>query len=537
LADLPSGFRNIKHIFVLMLENRSFDHLFGYVPGVQTTPLSGKETCPFDPTLTSSAQVEVAPNAQDETYPDPPHEFRDVYFQLTGLLNGNRYPPSALPMNGFAASAREGLQQGESMAKKIRLAVIRGNGSYALQCLDRRSNGRSSGILRTLAAEFAVCENWYSSMPGPTWPNRFFVHAATSGGLDNSPADPRAVGAVTIDKLGFDFMNGTIYDQLGQNDWRVYHDDTFPQVLAIKGMVKRRLTLGGINFKKLEQLADDIKHADFAPKYVFIEPDYALLRRYYAPFSGSRHGNSQHPPGLLSEGEGLIKRVYEWIRNSPLWERSVLIITYDEHGGFYDRYSPPTAIAPKDYPLNRNKAEFPADFDFKLLGVRVPAVIVSPWIKRGTVDSQIHDHTSILKTVETLFGLRPLTERDKAASNVGHLFTESDPRTDTPEHLPDVQEPEAQHRAAEEDEGNEETLTGNEAGVLRIAMMIDHLLNEQGAGPLRRALDPLVASTFPSLAITPIPLLPTRNSAREYVSRVAARLNTSTGQLLEPSEQ
>lgn len=523
MADLPSGFRNIKHVFVLMLENRSFDHLFGYVPGMQTTALSGLETCPFDPTAASSVQVRVGPGALDETNPDPPHEFRDVYFQLTGH-RGHQYPPSALPMNGFAASAREGLQEGESVAKKNHLAAVRGNGSYALQC----RNGHPRGILGELAAQFAVCENWYSSMPGPTWPNRFFVHTATSGGLDNSPSDPRMVGAVLIDELGFEFKNGTIYDRLGRDEWRIYHDDSHPQVLAIKGIVKRRLsTFWRSNFRKFEQFGDDVNDANFAPKYVFIEPDHGL-------FSGSRHGNSQHPPGRLSAGEGLIKRVYESIRNSPLWERSVLMIMYDEHGGFYDRKSPPATTAPGDISLNRDKAKFPANFDFKLLGVRVPAVIVSPWIERGTIDSEIHDHTSILKTVETLFGLKPLTDRDKAAVGLGHLFTRADPRSDTPERLPDVQEPEAEDNAVDEYDGDEETLTGNEAGVLRIAMMIDHLLNERSTGFLRRAFDPLVARTFPSLAITPIPLLTSRNSVRDYVSRVAERLDADIVRLLEP---
>jgi phospholipase C len=149
-------------------------------------------------------------------------------------------------------------------------------------------------------------------------------------------------------------------------------------------------------------------------------------------------GNSQHPLDDVTRGERLIKQVYETIRNSPLWQESVLVITYDEHGGFFDHVEPPAAVAPGDPISDEDNNHH--DFKFDRLGVRVPSVIVSPLIPRGTIDHTTYDHTSVLATVERLFGLRPLTERDSAANDFLHLFSLSSPRLDTPATLPEPAE-------------------------------------------------------------------------------------------------
>src|SRR5581483_1311198 len=123
------------------------------------------------------------------------------------------------------------------------------------------------------------------------------------------------------------------------------------------------------------------------------------------------------------------------IRNSPHWEDSVLIVTYDEHGGFYDHVAPPKAVAPGDKPTDPENSRF--TFDFTQLGVRVPALVISPLIARGTIDHTVYDHTSALATVEEIFGLLPLTERDKHAHTLNHLFSLTTPRTDAPSTLPE----------------------------------------------------------------------------------------------------
>ena len=134
-------------------------------------------------------------------------------------------------------------------------------------------------------------------------------------------------------------------------------------------------------------------------------------------------------------GELLIKKVYETIRNSPHWNESMLLITYDEHGGFFDHVTPPATVNPGDKisdPENNKN-----NFDFTQLGVRVPAVVVSPYVARGTIDHTVYDHTSLLATVERLFSLKPLTRRDRLANSFAHLFSLAVPRTDAPTTLPD----------------------------------------------------------------------------------------------------
>jgi phospholipase C len=180
-------------------------------------------------------------------------------------------------------------------------------------------------VITALAREFAICDNWFSSMPGPTFPNRCFFHAASSAGLDDTPTklDEDLFKAVS----GLIFENGTIYDMLDSEniDWAVYHGNFFPQVFELAGMdPATRLS----NFHSMDDWEQDLQEGSVA-NYVFIEPNYGDKG------SDIPHcGNSQHPLEDVTFGEGLIKRVYEAIRNSPLWGQSMLIVTYDEGGGF-----------------------------------------------------------------------------------------------------------------------------------------------------------------------------------------------------------
>jgi phospholipase C len=277
-------------------------------------------------------------------------------------------------------------------------------------------------VLNALAREFALCDNWHAPMPGPTWPNRMFVHAASSGGLDHSPTVPEIVQWEAIS--GFAFPNGTLYELLENFgiSRRLYAGDDFPMVAALKGV-----GLGDV--RQFAKFADDLQEAEYPYSYVFIEPSYDVFHEY-------RSGTSQHPLGDVRRGESLIQQTYEAIRNSPHWNESMLIVIWDEHGGFYDHVPPPAATAPGDTsPINNHNKN---GFTFEQYGARVPAVVISPLIPKNTIDHRVYDHASVPRTVEKLFGLPYLTERDHKANDLSVLATLSVPRTDTPARLPGI---------------------------------------------------------------------------------------------------
>jgi phospholipase C len=287
-------------------------------------------------------------------------------------------------------------------------------------------------VIISLAREFAVCDGWFSSMPGPTWPNRYFFHAASSAGLDDSPTGFDSGLSELLSGLVFD--NGTLYDMLDSEniDWAVYHGDAFPQVMSLAGM---DLTTMATNFHNMDDFEEDLTDGSMA-NFVFIEPDYG------DDITGNSYkcGNSQHPLDDITHGERLIKRVYEAIRGSDLWGQSMLIITYDEGGGFYDHLPPGRTVAPGDgvtEPVNNHH-----NFDFRQLGTRVPAVVCSPWIPRNVIDHREYDHASVPATVEQLWGLPSMTDRDRHAFDLSRLLTLPLPRTDAIETLPLAAEPE-----------------------------------------------------------------------------------------------
>jgi phospholipase C len=288
-------------------------------------------------------------------------------------------------------------------------------------------------VMTLLGKAFAICDNWNSSIPGPTWPNRLFSLCASSSGMDDSP---------TTDQIkwwemtsGIEFQNGSIKDLLVQNGLKVaFYNDAhnsfapdpapfwdaggFPLAAAIYGISK-------LSFGEFTSLANDL-NAPYPYQFTLIEPNYGN-----AAGDTYKGGSSQHPEDSLWAGEALVAATYNAIRNSPLWNTSLLIITYDEHGGYYDHVAPGSAPPPGDTPpVNLNTR----GFNFTQFGVRVPAIIVSPLIAAGTVDHTQYDHTSILKTIEQLWGMQPLTQRDKNAADVTHLIT-NQLRTDCPQNI------------------------------------------------------------------------------------------------------
>ncbi len=423
----------VKHVFVLVLENRAFDHMLGFsqITGLdsrtgQPTAVDGVVGSGVFNDDPSAPAVHVPPSIDadfklsrppDE---DPGHEFLDTLMALCGTgaaYNGGAYPP--IDNSGFIAEYA-------TMKARDSSKIVVQDPTKIMKCY----SPQRLPVLNALACEFAVCDRWFSSLPGPTWPNRFFLHAASSGGLDDSPSGAQSFGATLFD--GYRFENGTIFDRLDDAciDWRIFAGDSFPVSLAISGMTLNELQ-GRI--RDFEDFDDVVNDPDFSPAYIFIEPNYG---NDLPPSAGDfTCGNSQHPLDDVTRGERLIKHVYETIRNSPHWTSSLLLVTYDEHGGFYDHVAPPSAVAPGDAISDEDNDHH--SFTFEQLGVRVPAVIISPLIPRGTIDHTIYDHTSLLATVERLYGLKPLTKRDAAAKPFAHLLTLNSPRMDAPTGLPE----------------------------------------------------------------------------------------------------
>jgi phospholipase C len=304
-------------------------------------------------------------------------------------------------------------------------------------------------VLSTLALEFAVCDHWFASVPGETWPNRNFLHAATSDGEVN--IEPRPYTDPTI----FELIEGH------GADWRIYHDGV-PQVWAFERLWDTPARHA--NWFPMHRFAEHVQAGDL-PRYTFIEPNHRpppqTLDQLAA--TGGRPGssNSQHPDNNrvtddayetfdadvdtdFARAERLVATVYEALRaNSELFASTLLLLTYDEHGGFFD-HVPPTQRVPGQGETRRSGLgrvlhalwhQRAQAFDFTWLGVRVPAVVVSPLVPRGVVDHTVYEHASVPATLRALFApdAAPLTVRDGSAATFHHLASLTTPRTDLPD--------------------------------------------------------------------------------------------------------
>jgi phospholipase C len=379
----------IKHVVVLMLENRSFDHMLGFLDHGGLAPVTASPLPnPGDPANPASpAHLPFALTSYEALTFDPKHGFPDVMGQLTGN-DGPWQAPYELTNTGFAWNyhRRRGAPGEEVL------------GCYTPDLLP---------VLYTLAREYAVCSRWHCSLPSETWPNRLFAHAATSDNL--------------VRNVSRRYTNRTIFEALSRagHHWQIYAGD-IPQVAAFPELYFHD---GGLRFSRLDAFFSHA-HDGKLPAYSFIEP-----RHFGSAVS------SQHPLARVVLGEELIRAVYEALAaNEAGWRSTMLIITYDEHGGFFDRQPPPAAVPPRP-----DAKDLDFGFRFDLLGPRVPAVVVSPYIAQGTVYDELLDHTSIVATLRDVFAFdETLTDRDAAASSVRPTLTLEQPRPPLtlPQHPP-----------------------------------------------------------------------------------------------------
>ena len=270
-------------------------------------------------------------------------------------------------------------------------------------------------VLTQLARQFAVCDRWFSSIPGPTFPNRAFAHGSTSIGRVDMGVDWHA-------------MSKTIYELLAENnvDSRIfYHDSTM--AMTFKGLMNQ-----GKYFAFFDDFLSACKRNKL-PAYSFIEPRYAngndLVNNTF--FSAS----DQHPDHNVEQGEILIRDTFNAIwNNQAVRESTLLVIVYDEHGGLYDHVPPPSAVNPDNMKWVGSPNSLDPAFDFTRLGVRVPAVLISPYIKAGTIDRTQYDHSSIIATACKLLlknvPRASLTDRDRNANTFEGILTLAQPRTE-----------------------------------------------------------------------------------------------------------
>ncbi|ARW18463.1 MULTISPECIES: alkaline phosphatase family protein [Komagataeibacter] len=372
----------IEHVVVLMLENRSFDSMFGQSPS-STDPidrLTGTETNPWHHPDGSVESIAVwTTDGTDRQVvripdPDPGESFKDIYEQIHGRQEKGSLASKLPDMSGFVDNY---------MAQPDR------PGSRSPESVMHFFTPDQLPVLTTLGREFGISDRWHASAPCQTWPNRIFAHTGTSGGwVNNYP-----------DKLPFEMP--TVFNRLREvhKDWKIYFHD-FAQSTTLSSLWEFSLS----NFKYFEEFENDARKGTL-PAYSFIEP------RYFAHPILRKMPNDQHPAHDVVYGEELIASVYNAVRNGPLWDKTLLIITYDEHGGCYDHVTPPAAVSPDD--------KHQDGFNFDYFGVRVPAIIISPYVKPGHVfrpqGNTPYDHTTIIATLRKLFGIRSLTKRDQAA--------------------------------------------------------------------------------------------------------------------------
>ncbi|MGD0958668.1 MAG: alkaline phosphatase family protein [Methylomonas sp.] len=403
---MPNQLSNIKYIVQLMLENRSFDQMLGFLyagngnqspSGMPFNGLTGQEWNPDD--AGNKVLVYKIQATDDHPYlmpgADPGEGFQNTNMQLFSTTNPT---PGAIADNmGFvknfsaAIASDTAKHYGDTLPGTSATEIM---AMYTPELLP---------IMSGLAKGYAVCDAWFASAPTQTIPNRAFAGAGTSQGhLDNH---------VKI------FTCPSIFGRLSDagEDWAIYGYSSDP--------------LTHHDFPDTQN-ADEShfgQFSDFAaraaagnlPAYTFLEPSW------------DASGNSQHPNYNVAAGEQLIHDVYYALRANPeAWQSTLLIITYDEHGGNYDHVAPPTDATP---PGDGTVGEW--GFDFTRFGVRVPALLISPLIAAGTVFRSANghiDHTSVLKTISERWNTAPLTNRDKAAASLGDVLTLATARTDDP---------------------------------------------------------------------------------------------------------
>ena len=401
MKEDTNPWNRIEHIVVVMLENRSFDNLLGwlYDPANEAPfnfvpsdfeGLSGKKLSNPD---VSGKEVPAGKTLDPHSpQPNPGEPFEDVYSQiydvpLMPFSEVPAVPTKAANMRGFIRN------YADQKHKPVDAPTI-------MQSL----TPQTVPVLSALAHNFALCDHWFASIPTQTFCNRSFVHAGTSSGyLNNNGGGPCFVNETA-----------TIFDLLEEagRSWQVFAGGWLFQsftLLTQKSMWKYAFTNHFAHFKDFLKAASQ---SNGLPNYSFIEPVY---------FDSIVWGpeNDMHPecnpcefygPSNLHRGEALLGTIYNALRNGPDWESTLLVIVFDEHGGCSDHVPPPTSdncngvISPDGKVITKGEPGG-IGFRFDRLGPRVPAIVVSAYTAPQTRLHDVFEHTSILSTIVNCFNL------------------------------------------------------------------------------------------------------------------------------------
>ena len=328
----------IKHVIVAMVENRSFDHMLGWLP---TADAMQAGLVYHDAAGAPHGTWALAPDFQGCGYLEPDHSWEGGRIEYNG-----------------------GACDGWLLANDL-FSI----GYYRQQDLP---------FLGRAALDWTVCDRYFSPIMGPTYPNRMYMNCAVTDRLDNS-LQPSTLP--------------TIWDRLAAAG--VSHKYYFSDLpfLSLWGPKYVGIT------RPYDELLVDCASGEL-PSVSFVDPRFA----------GADFGLSgdYHPYGDVRTGERWLYDVYRAVVTSPRWNDCVLVISFDEWGGFFDHVPPPSAPD--------------VDPRFRLRGFRVPALVISPLARRGYIATEVYDHTSVLKMIEWRWGLRPLSARDAAANNLADVL-------------------------------------------------------------------------------------------------------------------
>jgi phospholipase C len=380
------------HLIVVMMENHSFDNLLGALS------LTRRDVCG----LTFDAGHATNWNPDTST---PPAEIEA--FALPNTAQAKHVTQSwKATHEQIGGGAMDGFVRSVSGAHEPM-------GYYTPEVLP---------FAYSLAGTFTVANRWFCSVPGPTYPNRRFLLAGTAWGLTATNLEQSVLHSHP--------PNGTIFDLLSHHHigWCDYFTDV-PGSLLIPSATVKHLR----HHHPLEKFFHDCA-AGTLPSVSFVDPGQGVLRSIVQSVASLSpvvkellrligvnvdalpQSDTQEDPEDMYYGEAWAHRVIEAVLHSPKWERTVLVYTYDEHGGYYDHVAPPAAIAPDDIPPELATDDPPGGYD--MYGLRVPAVVVSPFSKPGGVSDLTYDHTSILATIEHKWNLPALSRRDANAATI-----------------------------------------------------------------------------------------------------------------------